>query len=83
MLHLFLTSPHGHAHLRTSLPAPAEWLKLTDLLVPAGREGEELDLDLEVSRLLYGAAWQPAHSSQPPSGRVRGTPWALPFGLCP
>jgi Streptomyces sporulation and cell division protein, SsgA len=56
MLHLFLTSPHGHAHLRASLPALAEWLKLTYLLVPAGREGDELDLDLEVSRLLYGAA---------------------------
>ncbi|WP_433455340.1 SsgA family sporulation/cell division regulator [Streptomyces sp. CA-142005] len=56
MLHLSLSSPHGHARLRTSLPALADWLRLTYLLVPAGREGDELDLDTELSRLLYGAA---------------------------
>ncbi|MEU6578699.1 SsgA family sporulation/cell division regulator [Streptomyces sp. NPDC046805] len=55
VLNLTLSSPHGRARLRAPLPAVAEWLKRTYLLVPAGREGEELDLDAEVSRLLHGA----------------------------
>jgi hypothetical protein len=55
VLNLALSSPHGDARLRARLPAVAEWLKRTYFLIPAGREGDELDVDAELSRLLYGA----------------------------
>ncbi|MET7287119.1 SsgA family sporulation/cell division regulator [Streptomyces sp. NPDC005573] len=55
VLYLTLSSPHGHARLRASLPAVAEWLERTYLLVPAGAEGRELRLDAALSRLLHGA----------------------------
>ncbi|WP_330455793.1 SsgA family sporulation/cell division regulator [Streptomyces sp. NBC_00820] len=56
VLNLTLSSPHGSARLRASLPAMAEWLERTYLLVPAGGESDELRLDAALSRLLHGAA---------------------------
>lgn len=55
-LNLTLSSPHGHARLRTPLQTVAEWLKRTYLLVPEGHESYEPSLDAELSRLLHGAA---------------------------
>ncbi|MEV5546037.1 SsgA family sporulation/cell division regulator [Streptomyces sp. NPDC052309] len=55
VLHLALSSPHGYARLRTPLPALAEWLRRTYLLVPAGHEGDHMNCDAELSRLLHGA----------------------------
>ncbi|WP_443064181.1 SsgA family sporulation/cell division regulator [Streptomyces sp. NBC_00566] len=55
-LYLTLSSPHGHARLRTPLQAVAEWLKRDIPPGALGGESYEVSLDAELSRLLHGVA---------------------------
>ncbi|MEU0822812.1 SsgA family sporulation/cell division regulator [Streptomyces mirabilis] len=56
VLNLVLSPPHGAAHLTASLSVVTHWLERTYHLVPSGREGDGIDLNAELSRLLHGTA---------------------------
>ncbi|MFD7379400.1 SsgA family sporulation/cell division regulator [Streptomyces mirabilis] len=56
VLSLVLSPPHGAAHLTASLAVVTHWLERTYHLVPSGREGDGIDLNAELSRLLHGTA---------------------------
>lgn len=56
VLNLALSSPHGTAHLTASLSVVTQWLERTYHLVPSGQEGDGIDLNAELSRLLHGPA---------------------------
>lgn len=56
VLHLLLSSPHGSAHLLTSLPEVGRWLHSTYQLVPIAEETQALDLETHLTRFLNGAA---------------------------
>jgi hypothetical protein len=56
VLNLALSPPHGAAHLTASLSVVTQWLERTYHLAPSGREGDGIDLNAELARLLHGTA---------------------------
>ncbi|TVZ78046.1 sporulation and cell division protein SsgA [Streptomyces sp. BK340] len=54
VLHLLLSSPHGSAHLTTSLSEIEQWLRSTYQLVPTAEETQALDLETHLTRFLNG-----------------------------
>jgi hypothetical protein len=55
VLDIALSSPFGEAHFEAPLSATAEFLKRTYEVIPAGREGDFIDLDGELDALLWRA----------------------------
>jgi hypothetical protein len=52
LLNISLSSPFGQAHFEAPLPALAGFLLRTFEVIPAGREGEFVNLDSELDNLL-------------------------------
>lgn len=55
ILNLALSSPFGEAHFEAPLAATAEFLKSTYEIIPAGSEGDFIDIDTELDDLLWQA----------------------------
>ncbi len=55
MLNIALSSPYGQALFETAAAPVAEFVRRIYQLVPAGREGEFVDVEGELEALL----WQP------------------------
>lgn len=56
VLNIELSSPFGQAHFEAPAAEVSSFLSRTYELVPAGREGEQVDLDDELGRLLRQAS---------------------------
>lgn len=54
-LHISLTSPFGQALFEAPLPPLTDFLRRTYDLVPAGRESDFMDLDGELSNMLWSS----------------------------
>ena len=52
VLNISLSSPFGQAHFEAPLTALAGFLLRTFQVIPAGREGEYINLDGELNQLL-------------------------------
>jgi Streptomyces sporulation and cell division protein, SsgA len=55
VLNIALSSPFGEAHFEAPLGATAEFLRSTYGIIPAGCEGEFIDVDTELEELLWQA----------------------------
>ena len=55
VLNLSLSSPFGEAHFEAPLSATAEFLRSTYGIIPAGSEGDFIDVDSELDELLWQA----------------------------
>jgi len=55
ILNIALSSPFGEAHFEASLSAMAEFVKSSYRIIPAGSEGDFIDLDSELDDLLWQA----------------------------
>jgi len=55
ILNIALSSPFGEAHFEAPLSDTAEFLKSTYGIVPAGAEGDFIDLDSELDDMLWQA----------------------------
>jgi len=55
VLNIELSSPYGHAHFEALATDVAEFLRSTELLVPAGSESAHIDFDAELADLLREA----------------------------
>ena len=55
ILNIALSSPFGEAHFEVSLSSVAEFLKSSYRIIPAGSEGDFIDLDSELDDLLWQA----------------------------
>ena len=55
VLNLALSSPFGEAHFEAPLSATAEFLRSTYGIIPAGSEGDFIDVDSELDELLWQA----------------------------
>lgn len=54
-LNIALSSPFGEAHFEAPLSATAEFLRSTYSIIPAGSEGDFIDVDSELDELLWQA----------------------------
>jgi len=55
VLNIALSSPFGEAHFEAPLRATAEFLRSTYGIIPAGCEGDFIDVDSELEELLWQA----------------------------
>jgi hypothetical protein len=55
VLNIALSSPFGEAHFEAPLRATAEFLRSTYEIIPAGCEGDFIDVDSELEELLWQA----------------------------
>ncbi len=55
VLNLALSSPFGEAHFEAPLSATAGFLRSTYDIIPAGSEGDFIDVDSELDELLWQA----------------------------
>lgn len=55
VLNIALSSPFGEARFEASLSTTAEFLKSTYGIIPAGSEGDFIDIDSELDDLLWQA----------------------------
>ena len=55
ILNIALSSPFGEAHFEAPLSSTAEFLKSTYGIIPAGSEGDFIDVDSELDDLLWQA----------------------------
>jgi len=55
VLNIALSSPFGDAHFEAPLTATAEFLRSTYGIIPAGTEGDFIDVDSELDELLWQA----------------------------
>jgi len=55
ILNIALSSPFGEAHFEAPLSATAEFLRSTYGIIPAGAEGDFIDVDNELDDLLWQA----------------------------
>ena len=55
ILNIALESPFGEAHFEAPLSATAEFLRSTYGIIPAGTEGDFIDVDSELDELLWQA----------------------------
>ena len=55
ILNIALSSPFGEAHFEAPLSATAEFLQSTYGIIPAGSEGDFIDVDSELDELLWQA----------------------------
>ena len=55
VLNITLSSPFGEAHFEAPLSATAEFLRARYGIIPAGSEGDFIDVDSELDDLLWQA----------------------------
>lgn len=55
ILNITLSSPFGEAHFEAPLSSTADFLRSTYGIIPAGSEGDFIDVDSELEELLWQA----------------------------